>query len=409
MSKHTLGAIRLAVLVCAAALLVAPASALADGGGPSVTLGPIKVQHGWSVTIFAGCSSRGSSTTIDYTKGTTGQFLSHDYSGPRSTCTLSKSLASGKISLSWPGAAAIDVKLGHAGAMTHPAAPAGCRQKRADQRSLSASGHISISIHAGAFGKVSMRRANGSAALTTGLNCKATNNSIFLSASFGTNYSMFVNGTQPRRGQRIVTVSDSTGDQPATGVTGFFDAQLLGGKSLFSAASNLTKATLHGSGPVGGSLKFTAQAACPGERNSRPGTLSGELVIHDPVLGTLHFSGAQAAGVYVAKGNGTAPTCGNTGTTIAPTPSFFDDCDTAGLCSVSLGTNAVTFYDATSPGSATVTGETWSFGDGTSAPGTLDGSVQHTYAAAGTYTVTLTVTVADGKQYSSTGTVYIGS
>ncbi len=54
---------------------------------------------------------------------------------------------------------------------------------------------------------------------------------------------------------------------------------------------------------------------------------------------------------------------------------------------------ACAYADASTPGSATITTRLWTFGDattGTAASGT------HTYAAAGTYTVTLTVTDSNG-------------
>jgi PKD repeat protein len=51
--------------------------------------------------------------------------------------------------------------------------------------------------------------------------------------------------------------------------------------------------------------------------------------------------------------------------------------------------------------------ETWSFGDGTTASGTL--TPAHTYASAGTYSVTLTVTDAAGVRSSSTTTASIAA
>ena len=52
---------------------------------------------------------------------------------------------------------------------------------------------------------------------------------------------------------------------------------------------------------------------------------------------------------------------------------------------------------ATAGGSESITAASWSFGDGSSAAGN---SVTHAYAAAGTYTVTLTVSQTDGQQSS---------
>ncbi|MGH2915429.1 MAG: PKD domain-containing protein [Solirubrobacteraceae bacterium] len=403
MSLRTFGGLRTSLLGCVIALLATPAAAQA-ASGPGLTIGPIKASHGWVVTISTTCSGSASATTVDYIRGGSKADVDHGYSGPKSSCSLSRSLRSGSLSVSWPGLAKIHVKLARSGSLRRPAALPGCRQSGAGERALRASGRISLAIHKGVFGKVSTRHVSAFADKEGSLKCSGANHSIAVNAPFGTSFAIFLSGTQPRHGDRIVSVTDSTGDQPGGGVTGFMYVELVGGRSLFDARSNLGGAVFHAKGLISGTMKFHAKPACTGQKNSRPGTLSGRLVLHDPVLGTIRLAGSQTTGAYIVKGNASEPSCG---TQIPPTPSYFDGCNTDGLCSISAGTNTDTFYDATSPGTYTVTGETWSFGDGTSAPGTLDGSVQHTYAAPGTYTVTLTVYVSGGGQYTTTGTVYI--
>ncbi len=407
MFKQTLGALRAGFLICALALLAAPTAALADGGGPSFTIGPIKVKHGWTVTISTACSPSGASTSIDYTKGSVSALLDHVYTGPKPTCSLAKSLGAGSLSLSWPSVATIDVKLGRPGRVNHPVEPRGCTV-RGVERTVAVTGRISLSIHSGVFGGVSLRRATGFAERTTGVRCRSERSSIVMSATFGSGFALSMSGMQAPSGPRIVSIGDNQGDSPATGVSGFTEVQLTGGRSLFNAAANLSTAAIHARGIVSGSMRFKAQPACSGGKNSRPGTLTGQLVVHDPIVGTLRLGSAQATQIYIVKGTALPPTCGSDAT--PPTVALSDNCSAQGTCSVSAGTNTVYFGDGTLAGSAPITGETWNFGDG-SAPistGYPGLNVQHTYAAPGAYAVTLTVT-AGGSQYTGTGTVYIGS
>ncbi len=66
-----------------------------------------------------------------------------------------------------------------------------------------------------------------------------------------------------------------------------------------------------------------------------------------------------------------------------------------------------TFADSSSDADGQVTAYTWDFGDGTRAATTKD--AQHTYAAANTYTVNLTVTDNDGAANGVTQSVQVGT
>ena len=65
---------------------------------------------------------------------------------------------------------------------------------------------------------------------------------------------------------------------------------------------------------------------------------------------------------------------------------------------------AVSFNGSASDPDGAITGYTWSFGDGSAATGN---PASHTYAAAGTYPVTLSVTDSDGRSASATRTVTV--
>lgn len=78
---------------------------------------------------------------------------------------------------------------------------------------------------------------------------------------------------------------------------------------------------------------------------------------------------------------------------------------TAGFSFVSNGLT-VTFTDASTEGVGAVAAWAWSFGDGNTS---TQQSPQHSYAAAGDYSVTLTVTDADGQQDTAQQTVTVAA
>ena len=78
--------------------------------------------------------------------------------------------------------------------------------------------------------------------------------------------------------------------------------------------------------------------------------------------------------------------------------------DFSGTPTAGDATLAVSFSDASTPGSGNVTGWSWSFGDGGSS---TSQNPLHSYSTPGIYTVTLSVTADDGGSDSETKTDYI--
>jgi serine protease len=97
------------------------------------------------------------------------------------------------------------------------------------------------------------------------------------------------------------------------------------------------------------------------------------------------FSGVSLTGSYTAAGANTAPTANFTSSTSGLTATFTDT--------------------STDPqGNATITGHSWNFGDGSTSTTT---SPSHTYAAAGTYSVSETVTDSGGLSNTKTASVTV--
>ncbi len=179
-----------------------------------------------------------------------------------------------------------------------------------------------------------------------------------------------------------------TGQAAATG------AYLTYTLAVPAGATNLTFTSSGGTGDADMYVKFGA-APTDTVYDCRPytGGNAETCTFAAPSAGTYYvalkgyaaFSGVSLVGSYTGGGSNTAPTANFTFTT-------------SGL--------TATFTDTSTDAQNNITSRSWNFGDGTTSTVT---SPSKTYAAAGTYTVTETVTDAGGLSSTKTASVTVSS
>jgi hypothetical protein len=293
------------VATVAGALLVSAATAAAK---PQIVIGPIKVRHGYSLTITASNCNGKASLDVYYLKGKSRDYISHDYSGPMLTCKVARSLRSGSLAADWPGALAFELSFRHGGGLIRTPPGQGCHGSGSLSRAAHAHGLLEVGIHAGALGKIRRRKVTVAIERFGALRCTTPRapKEINVLGTFG---QVLLSGSQPRRGLRNVFI-DAGGDDPAPGVNGNLFVSLEGGKSLFSARKDMSSAHF---GAVkhftSGSLTFSALPACPGSPNARNGSFSGAMTVDDPGLGAFTLVGSSASLPWIARGNAIPGTC----------------------------------------------------------------------------------------------------
>ena len=173
---------------------------------------------------------------------------------------------------------------------------------------------------------------------------------------------------------------------PASAVAAHYAARLGSAPAAaFTSACSGLACTADGSGSTDADGTVTAHAWSWGDG----GTSTGPAPAH-----TYAAAGTYPVTLTVTDSSGLTASVTHdvTATAAAPTAAITGGC-TGLTCTVDASTST--------PGSAPITGYAWDFGDGGAATGV---SVSHTYAATGTYPVTLTVTDSAGATGTATVT-----
>jgi hypothetical protein len=429
-------------LVIGALLLSGPAlgtsSARAPAGHRSIAspssvatlqIGPIRAAGGFSLyLIIQGCGGPDPALGFAYVKGTSTAALSHTYTGASASCSIRRASAGAPVQAAQvqavlPGLADVGVQIAVTPQAQAPSPqpalsgqalsgqalsglPVGCSGTPEPEVAATATGHIDVSIHPAGLGQISVPSAGADIFSGTPPACPARQSTAgqLFSATVG---SYTLNAIHPTHGAAQLEIVGPNNDSPGLDLQGTLAVQLTGraalGVNLADASTRVGASTR----VTSGSLSFTALAECPGYV-AQNGNLSGILTIQDPLFGPLRINGADATAAFSGPGTAPAGSCDGPGSQPVA-PDLVSSCnqDDSG-CSVSAQSSVATFYDETSPGTQAIVAETVDFGDG-SAPAAIGnyGALQHSYAAPGTYTATLSVTDAAGAVSTATTSVVI--
>jgi len=165
------------------------------------------------------------------------------------------------------------------------------------------------------------------------------------------------------------------------------------GVSITSAwySSNSATNTISGTSMASPHVAGAAALYLEGNVGASPATVANALVIN-ATPNKVQSAGSGSPNLLLYTGFIGGGTPGNQ----APTAAFSSSCSNL-TCS---------FTDASTDGDGTIVSRLWAFGDGATSTAV---NPSHTYATAGTYSVTLTVTDDDGATDSDTASVTVGS
>jgi hypothetical protein len=394
---------RALIALCAALVIRCVAATAAVAAPPALIIGPIAAHHGYRLTIQdLACSPATSNMTLRF--ATRPDAPAHAYTGGGSSCRASADLSSASLDAHWGRLVTVHLRLHAVGRSRRVTPPAGCTAGSRDRAEAAiATGTLTVAIHRRAFGRIALTRVHAAIERLPGVRCPAPAGSGWsLHASFG---HVGLGGWQTTDGARHLLVVDPD-EAPGAGVIGDMTLATVGA-SAFSIAPRRGTAAVGPRPPaLTGGLSFTALPACAGSPEARNGTFTGTLVVHDPIFGAVTLRGTRATSAYIAR-TARAPGLCNGVDALPPRAAFDDSCAVDSVCAIDLGTNTATFTDDSDPGTESIVGESWSFGDGTVAPGRVGGQVRHAYANPGVYSVTLTLIDSLGHHERTTHTVYI--
>ena len=274
-----------------------------------ITLGPLAASHGFKVTISAGCNGPRDYASVSVAKSGRHYRLGYNYDDDQrnaTKCTASSKLRSATLTLKWGKLVHGRLKFGHAGRLKKTSeiyGDAGCTST-GHQRKVRGTGSLTIAIHRKAFGKLVIHKASAELQrFGPPEHCGGGSANVVSLIAGWDNFERNVEASA-YSGQHFVYVLAP--DNPGPHVGGGLDDEFFGTGSQFSFSSNLGSAQVGASNPfLTGSLKYEATTACSADSAGHShGTLSGELVLHDPAVGTRRFSGPSAEEPQMSRANG---------------------------------------------------------------------------------------------------------
>jgi hypothetical protein len=404
------------ILATAVCVLWAPAVALASN--VSMSFGPITAGHGYTLSGTAGTSSPGGPSELTLTLSRRGgsqtQSYFYEYS-KKVSVKANGGLSSGTLNVAMGPYGSLSLRFAGTGGLKTIKDPDGCTGPKFQTRAGKVTGALSFKTHSSFLGTVNGRTAKAS--LTKfgpgSEHCGAAGDTYMLTISGGGTLSGNLLGAT-RHGSTNSVSAGYNEFQSATFPFNLFATISQNGSSVFASQPNLSSARVSVSGPfMSGTSAFTETSKCESTANFVYGSVSGVVTGHFDVGGTQTYGSDGEAtlsknfgqcgvgcgpGVSCGPGSGGGGTGGSGGTTpltVAPSCGQDDPSDPTIGCS-----------DASAGGTQPYT-YSWDFGDGS--PPDTSATPTHTYAAAGTYTVTEAVTDATGAKQVGTTSITVTS
>jgi hypothetical protein len=391
MSYRRGGAFAASLLSVLCAALVVPAASFAETytspASTSLTLqGPkikkFKFAGGAFSSAAAGPAMPASSgANFSLTRGSAANRETHTRFGlPMGKLKLAKSLSSGSWKAGFGKVGSVNLKFRATKKLRSLAAPKGCKGPKSQSRAGIVSGSLKIDMGT-YFKTVKLKSVRAVAARQPQRECEFVNPGSEVDAGV----SLFA-GDQNGSFSAVKTGSKIT-QQAFVSDNGIqrslFRTSTAG--SDFTHAGDASSAQVKGGGSFSGTLNYAGAFYFDGGSS---GTASGDL--------TANFVTGKVAVGNVASGAASLRIPGFQPPNKVPVAGFF--------ANQTFNTLNVSFNDTSYDTDGSIASRSWNFGDGGTSSET---NPTHTYAAAGTYTVTLTVTDDRGGSATSTEQVVV--
>jgi PKD repeat protein len=383
------------ILSCVSAVVAPAAAGAAETytvpGSTSVSFGGPKV-HGYQFSGYGASRKKKGSFSATFSKQAGHALQSHGYSFAKGvTVKANRALSSGALKAKLGASGSVAMSFHATKGLKTNALSKGCAGKKTRSRQGVLKGRLKLKIDKRFFKTVSLGSVPATLLVSSAQKCTSTTGGGKPSTpaaslnSFSAGSAGFT-AVKAKSGKVVESVNMSK----TSGARSTYHSISVSGLpgSTLSVAGNASKATVKGGGPITGSATFTASDYYDGGANGR---ISGTLAAHFDSVGTVKLFPSSTQG-FLQKAGFKAPAPPNQ----APSADFGSSQD--------FSSRDVDFSDSSFDSDGSIASYAWDFGDGGTA---ATSSPRHTYAAAGTYTVTLTVTDDDGAKDTATQQVEV--